>query len=491
MRKQITAVLLATAMTAMTSTLTACATGTVKEKTKYDIDATLSEDKTLTATVACDYYNGSESPLSEIDFHLYANAYREGATYCPIPEAKITDAFPNGRSYAALDVKKVSVNGVEGEVNITGDDMNILSVALTTPLQPTERATVTVEYECKLPNVRHRLGYTDNSVNLANFYPIACVYRDGAFITDPYYSSGDPFFSEVADYNVKLTVPSGMTGAFTGTVASETATADSTIYSITATDVRDFAAVVGKYEKKSGVAGTTVVNYCYYNDENPEKALNAAIDAIKTFGDMFGAYAYPEYTVVQTGFLNGGMEYPMLSMISDAYTGDVFSDIIIHETAHQWWYAAVGNNEVKDPWLDEGLAEYSTMMFYEKNTEGYNYTFSGKRADTLGAYTLYCETYKKNGRGDTSMNRAVGEYGDETEYTYMTYVKGAIMFDDIRNTVGDAAFTEGLKTYYKTKKFDTATPADLIGAMETASNRRLDGLFDSWLSGKVKLYATD
>ena len=68
--------------------------------------------------------------------------------------------------------------------------------------------------------MRHRFGYNDNSVNLANFYPIACVYRDGAFVADPYYSTGDPFFSEVADYNVKLTAPKELTGAFTGSVKS-------------------------------------------------------------------------------------------------------------------------------------------------------------------------------------------------------------------------------------------------------------------------------
>lgn len=487
MGKKLTAIILATAMTA---TLTACAPSGKKEKTKYDIDASLSQDNTLTATVTCDYVNSNDVPLGELCFHLYSNAYREGATNSPIPDAKISEAYPNGRSYSELKVKRVAVNGVDTKVNIVGDDENILSVALPEKLDPTARATVAIEYEVKLPNVRHRFGYTDKSVNLANFYPIACVYEGGEFVTDPYYSCGDPFMSEAADYTVKLTVPSDYVGAFTGSVQNETKSGKNTVYEITAENVRDFAAVLGKYEKASGVAGSTVVNYYYYADEEPQKALNAAIDAVKTFGNLFGDYAYPEYSVVQTAFIHGGMEYPMLSMISDAYTGDVYNDVIIHETAHQWWYAAVGNDEVRNAWLDEGLAEYSTMMFYEEN-EGYNYTFSGKRADALSAYTLYCETYKNNGLGDTSMNRAINEYGSDIEYTYMTYVKGAIMFDDIRNTVGDNAFKAGLKAYYDNCKFEIAEPDDLIGAMEKASNRKVSGLFDAWLSGKVKLYSNN
>ena len=163
----------------------------------------------------------------------------------------------------------------------------------------------------------------------------------------------------------------------------------------------------------------------------------------------------------------------------------------MHETAHQWWYAAVGNNEVKHAWLDEGLTEYSTMMFYEKNTDGYKFTLDGKRADALSAYILYCETYKNNGLGDTSMTRPVNEYATETEYAYMTYVKGALMFDDIRNTIGDAAFKTGLKNYYRDNMFGIAEPQDLIGAMEKASKRQLNALFEAWLDGNVKLYSSN
>lgn len=485
MRKKITAIILTAAMAL---SLSACSPAAKKENTGYVIDAVLSDDYKLTATVTCNYVNNTDVPLDELWFHLYPNAYRDGAEYSPIPKDKIAEAYPNGRSYSELDISKVEVNGVPTAVTITGVDENILSVALDGALEPTDRVSVTVNYTVKLPKVRHRLGYTDKSVNLANFYPIACMYRDGAFVADPYYSTGDPFFSETADYTVNLTVPSKYVGAFTGTVLSETKANSATTYSITAENVRDFAAVLGQYEKLSGAAGSVIVNYYYYSDSEPESALNTAIDAVKTFGELFGAYPYPEYSVVQTAFLHGGMEYPCLSMISDTYTGDAYKDVIVHETAHQWWYGAVGNDEVKHAWLDEGLAEYSTMLFYENN-DGYKYTLDGKRADALAAYTLYCETYKNNGLGDTSMTRSTSEYSGDTEYSYMAYVKGALMLDDVRNTIGEAAFLTGLKNYYADNKFGIAEPQDLIGAMEKASKRRLDVLFDAWLNGNVKLYS--
>ena len=488
MRKKLIAIVLAAALCVP---LSACSTASDKQLSKYTITATLTADNMLNAAVSVDYVNNTDVPLDEVWFHLYPNAYREGASACPIASNRISEAYPDGRSYGELSISKVEVNGAPVDITIAGEDENVLSVALGTAIDPTEKVNVNIEYSFKLPKVKHRLGYTDKSVNLGNFYPIACMYRDGAFVADPYYSTGDPFYSECASYDVTLTVPDKYECAYTGTLESKTENgADSTAtYKITADNVRDFAAVCGEYQKMSGVSGTTVVNYLYYADNEPESALNAAIDAIKIFSETFGAYPYTEYNVVQTGFLQGGMEYPCLSMISDACTGDVKRDVIVHETAHQWWYGAVGNDEVKYSWLDEGLAEYSTMMFYEQ-AEGYNYTFNGKRADALAAYMLYCETYKNNGLGDTSMTRSVNEYANETEYSYMIYVKGALMLDDIRNTIGTSAFTSGLKRYYADNKYGIAEPQDLIGAMETASKRQLDKLFESWLNGNVKLYSS-
>lgn len=489
MRRKLTALLLSGAL--CIGGLVACSGGEAAARTEYTIDATLGADHVLTASVTCDYVNNTDVPLEELWFHLYPNAYREGAKVSPIPSARIAEAYPSGRSYSKLEISSVAVDGAAIETVIAGSDEDILTVALGRKLEPTERVSVKIDYSVKLPKVKHRFGYTDKSTNLGNFYPIACMYRDGAFVADPYYSTGDPFFSDTANYNVKLTVPEDHVGAFTGSVRDETTADGNKTYTVTADNVRDFAAVFGKYEKMSGIAGSTIVNYYYYSDSAPETALNTAIAAVNTFSSLFGDYAYPEYSVVQTSFLNGGMEYPCLSMISDGVSGDTYNDVIVHETAHQWWYAAVGNDEVKHAWLDEGLAEYSTMMFYEKNTEGYKYTFNGKRADALTAYTLYCETYKDNGRGDTSMTRPVNEYANETEYSYMTYVKGALMLDDIRNSIGTAAFESALKTYYKDHKYGIAEPQDLIGAMEKASKRSLSGVFTAWLDGNVKLYVTD
>ena len=86
------------------------------------------------------------------------------------------------------------------------------------------------------------------------------------------------------------------------------------------------------------------------------------------------------------------------------------------------------------------------------------------------------------------MTRKVSEYSDGFEYTYMNYVKGELMFEALRNALGDENFFGGLKTYYEEYKFENAKPDDMIGCFEKASGRQLKSFFDSWLEGKVGMY---
>ena len=146
-------------MFAFAVALTACACSAPQsiEPSKYTISATLSADNVLTASVTCDYVNNTDVPLGELWFNLYPNAYREGAEYSPVPSNRITEAYPDGRSYGALDITAVSVNGKSVDAVIAGADKNVLTVALETALDPTDGVSVAIEYTFKLPKVKHRL----------------------------------------------------------------------------------------------------------------------------------------------------------------------------------------------------------------------------------------------------------------------------------------------------------------------------------------------
>ena len=81
------------------------------------------------------------------------------------------------------------------------------------------------------------------------------------------------------------------------------------------------------------------------------------------------------------------------------------------------------------------------------------------------------------------MNLPVNEYQNDYEYSYMVYVKGVIMFDSLKNVVGEKKVIAGLKKYYADNKFKVATKEDFFKAFKSACHKDLDGFFDGFLNG--------
>jgi aminopeptidase N len=184
--------------------------------------------------------------------------------------------------------------------------------------------------------------------------------------------------------------------------------------------------------------------------------------------------------------MQGGMEFPALVMISDKIEGDSYHEVIIHETAHQWWAIGVGNNEIEYAFLDEGLTEYSVVMFYENHAD-YGYSREQLMNISETTYKTYCSIHEKLfGNVDTSMVRSLKDFKSEYEYVNLAYVKSCIMYDNLRDFVGDENFYKCLKKYYSKYCYANAMPQDLIGVFEDC-NSNVEGFFDSFLNGKVIL----
>lgn len=459
-----------------------------KDLSTYNMDISLDTSaKSVQARLDLTYVNNTDAMLDEVRFHLYPQFFEEGATEHVVSNTKLNDAYPNGMSYAEFDVTRVQVSNEDRSVVYSGEYEDILVVTLDSSLLPGDRASIIIEFSFILPNCEHRFGYGDNTINLANFYPIACVFEAGKFNESPYNANGDPFYSDMANYNVTISVnDAGYVVAGTGDKVDSRVDNGEYMTSFRANLVRDFALVVSDdFECKTASAGDTEVLYYFFGDSSPDSSLQAGVDAINTFNKLFGAYPYSSFSIVETDFIHGGMEYPTLIMISsDIENHDDYMNVIVHETAHQWWYGMVGNDEYKYPWLDEALTEYSTLLFYDEN-DGYNLTHSEMLDANRSNYTLFINVYEDVlGTIDTSM-RAVDEYDTEPEYTYCTYVKGVLMYESLYQLLGEKTFISGLQEYFSANKYKNATPDDLISAFESASNTVLKNFFNSWIEGKV------
>ncbi len=457
--------------------------------TQYDMDLMFDDEKfMLEGKEVVKYYNNSDNAFKILYFHLYPNAFREGAKNPVISQTHEKEGYPNGKSYGGIKINGVKSGDEEIEFNVEGEDENILAVSLKDELFPGENVEIGIDFSIQLPNINHRFGYGENTINCGNFYPIVCVYEENVgFSKSLYHSNGDPFYSEVANYNVNIEFDSKFEIASTGDLISSENSENLIKNQYKASNVRDFCFVLSqKFNFVQEEVDDIVVSYYgYNNDENLNECLKTSVDAIKTFNDMIGKYPYKQISVVKSNFVYGGMEFPNLVLISDKIEEQSeFNYVIVHEIAHQWWYGVVGDDEYNHAWIDEGLAEYSTLLFYEENGS-YNEKYPQLISAATKSYKLFEDVYKKiNGKVDGRMDRPLCDFATEPEYTQCTYTKSVLMFDSVRELIGKNKFEKAMQKIYKDYKFKIINRAQLTAVFEKFGTGA-EKVIDSYLEGKV------
>ena len=182
--------------------------------------------------------------------------------------------------------------------------------------------------------------------------------------------------------------------------------------------------------------------------------LHTTVEAMQVYNERFGPYRHKTLTAVQGDF-NDGMEFSGLYFISRDYFNlydntpkNYLVAIAAHETAHQWWFDAVANDQALEPWLDEALSTYSERIYYE--------TVYPELVDWWWGYRYF--EFQQAGYVDTS----IYDGGGQRPYWDKVYLTGARFFEDLREQVGDEIFFTFLRNYYNQSLGKQVTGADLF-----------------------------
>jgi hypothetical protein len=423
-----------------------------QERTLYTFDLQLDdENKSIKAHEKIRFINKYSSTLTELVLHLYPDSYNSAETLPRIGEKKppITDEELGG-----IKIDSLKANNVPSKYT---EDNQILKVKLDKELKPGEAVELSIEFTLKMPKGKDRLSYHQGQYSLTNWYPMMSIYDEdkNTWNESTFSPVGESNYSDCSDYKVTITVPKGMVAITTGVMLSKENCGDSDKIRFEAINNRDFVLFMSKdYKVLTKEVDGIKVNSYYLKEENTAKRmLNLSVKALSYFNNTFGKYPCPEYDVVETFLQGGAMEYPTVtqlgpySNLSPEFTEKKFTYIdqsIVHETSHQWWYSAVGNNERDEPILDETFASYTTALFFESILGEY-----GLRAVKDAFLSAPIE-------GAGPIYRSV----DKTtwpDYTKAVYKLGPVALEDLRQKIGHEKFIDILKSYFDEYKFKNAT----------------------------------
>lgn len=448
---------------------------------EYKIDMELDEDnKSYIGKQYTTYVNDTGIILDELFFHIYPNAFKTLESAPIIFNQVFEDPLNYKKGY--MDILSVRDKNIDLEYNLLPKDNTILNVKLNKPLEVGETITIFLEYKGAFPNSKDRFGYGDKTINAGNWYPILCKYDKDGWNLEPYYKLGDPFYSDISNYKVNITTSKDMVIASSGNILSEKINESKKVYNIEGQLIRDFAWVASKdFKIKEKVIDSTTVKI-YYLDDNVDMAdyaLKVGLDSIGIFNKIFGKYPYSQYSIVMTEFPSG-MEYPGIVFIGNDYflysRRKILEQIIVHETAHQWWYGLVGSDQVKVAWLDEGLTTYSETIYIKEKY--------GKKAaqdyfnDNVVAGYEYGKVYLAM---DNSFNKHLKEFSGWDDYGILVYQRAAMFIDAIKGKYGEKVLYKILEEYFKRFKYYNATADDFIRVCQDITKTEMSELVTKWL----------
>jgi hypothetical protein len=436
---------------------------------RYSIVARLSieTDAIIRGAERVRYTNRTPEPLTEIVFRLYPN----------------TPALA-GR----MDVTHVSINNRVVAPSFAELD-SVMSVPLDKPLLPGNAVEMTLDFSVvmtrELDASYGRFGYVHNVVSGTAWYPTLSVYDVGQgwwkAMPSP---QGDPAYTETGLYDVRLTTPGDMTVVMSGTEIETIQNADGTIthHSVTG-PMRDHAFQAStRYVIAPTEVDGTRINVVHYKDpDNPaidgtNDAARYAAQAMKTYSAIYGEYPFKEFNVVENPTPTG-VEFPGLVQIAERawLKGSNSLEITIaHETAHQWFYSLVGNDQVDHPWLDEALATYTEFVYMRTY-------YPGAQAEGyVNAHQRFYTQFASKGQADLPVDLPVARYANGS-YGVIVYDKGALLYVELERELGQETVYRALHEYFRRYAYGVVTSADVLHTFEDVTGKHLEDVFHKWI----------
>jgi aminopeptidase N len=199
-----------------------------------------------------------------------------------------------------------------------------------------------------------------------------------------------------------------------------------------------------------------------------QASLQAAQDAVSLFSNLYTPYPYPGLSIVEADFFDG-MEYSGLFFLGadyfTAYPGGATSYLVplsAHETSHQWWYSLVGDDPAMEPWLDESLAAYSELLYYQK--------YQPDLVDWWWGYRV--RRFLPQGKVDST----IYDLQAFRPYVDAVYLRGVLFLDDLHKKIGDDAFSAFLKDYAARNAYRIAKRSNFFAILKSHTDKDLSDL---------------
>jgi hypothetical protein len=443
------------------------------------------------------YTNNSPDTLHRVFYHLFFNAFQPGSMM-DVRSLSIKD--PDGRVADRISQLKPDEIGYIRPNSLMQDGValtyevveTILEVNLAESILPGATTVLEMNWDAQVPLQIRRSG-RDNAegveFSMSQWYPKLSEYDARGWHPDPYV--GREFYGVWGDFDVTIHMDKDYVIGGTGylqnpeeighgygeiTDKKKFRKAKKLDWHFKAPNVHDFvwAADPDFIHDIRTCASGLELHFFYQDmkDEEDKKFMQNWVDfqpdverLFDIASERYGKYAYDKYAVIQGG--DGGMEYPMATLITGKRNYKSLLGVTVHEAMHSWYQMMLATNEALYPWMDEGFTSYASSeimhVFFPKDDA---------RLVHNGAFRGY-DFVVKSGEEEALCTHG-DHYAKNRSYGIAVYNKGEVFLDQLSYIIGQDALDRSLLRYFDEWKFKHPDMYDFLHVAEKVSGLELD-----------------
>lgn len=467
-----------------------------QQEAHYQMDINFdSENHHFDGTQELTLINHSPDTLNKVFYHLYFNAFQPGSMM-DVRSRTILD--PDRRVGDRISHLKEDEMGIQQITSLKLNDTKlkfvhdrtILEVFLENEILPGDTAIFNMEFKAQVPVQIRRSGRMNKEgidYSMSQWYPKMCEYDTDGWHTNPYI--GREFYGIWGSFDVNINMDASYTIAATGVLQNadeighgySNTVIDTTINRLTwnfkAENVHDFVWAADPDYTHDIVVNDNGPDFhlFYLKGEKTKEWDNLGEYMIKTFAyadKNFGKYPYPHYSIIQGG--DGGMEYPMATLITGNRKLKSLVGVCVHEAMHSWYQGILATNESLFSWMDEGFTSYASnriekQLFPEDWKGVHGSSYKGYKRIAISKYEEPLCTHADH-------------FNTNWAYGTASYSKGVVILDQLSHIVGQDVVDRSLLRYFKEWSFKHPTAADFKRIVERESGIELDWYFDYFVN---------
>ena len=464
---------------------------------KMDIDFDVKKHQ-FNGNQTIKYTNNSPDTLDRIFYHLYFNAFQPGSMM-DVRSRTISDPDPrvDDRIFKLtpdeIGFHKISALSQDGIPLKFEMVETILEVKLAKPILPGKTTTLDMSFSSQVPLQIRRSGRNNAEgidYSMAQWYPKLCEYDYQGWHANPYI--GREFYGVWGDFDVTLHIDANYMVGGTGylqnpeqigkgytqnTVTPKPDKNGKLSWHFVAPNVHDFLwAADPDYTHTSLKRADGLTLHFYYQSNEKTKdnweALPAIMDkAFDYINKNFGQYDYKQYSFIQGG--DGGMEYPMATLITGERNICSLAGVAVHELMHSWYQMMLATNESLYSWMDEGFTSYASSRVMQNLIEN-KILKPGRVAvnPQAGNYAGYFNLAKSG--FEEPLSTHADHFQTNRAYGLAAYSKGSVFLAQLEYVLGKPIFDQALLRYFYTWKGKHPNVNDFIRVFEKSSQLELD-----------------